>query len=45
MLTIDRVLYPTDLTPGAARAFPQAAALAEWHDAELHILNVAGTKK
>ena len=42
MLTIDRVLYPTDLTPGAARAFPQAAALAEWHDAELHILNVAG---
>jgi len=42
MLQIDRVLYPTDLTTGAERAFPQAAALAEWHAAELHVLNVAG---
>ena len=42
MLNIDRVLYPTDLSTGAERAFPQAAALAEWHGAELHILNVAG---
>lgn len=41
MLSIDRILWPTDLSEGAARAFPQAAALAEWHDAELHILHVA----
>lgn len=42
MLSIDRVLFPTDLSTGAARAFPQAAYLADWHDAELHILNVTG---
>lgn len=42
MLTIRRVLFPTDLTEGARRAFPQAAFLADWHDAELHILNVTG---
>jgi len=42
MLNIQRILYPTDLSQGADRAFPQAAALAQWHDAELHILNVAG---
>ena len=42
MLTIRRVLFPTDLSEGAKRAFPQAAHLADWHDAELHVLNVTG---
>lgn len=42
MLTIDRVLFPTDLSEGAKRAFPQAVHLADWHDASLHILNVTG---
>lgn len=42
MLTIDRVLFPTDFSEGSKRAFPQAAYLADWHDAELHILNVTG---
>jgi len=40
MLSIDRILWPTDLSAGADRAFPHAAALASWHDATLHILNV-----
>ena len=40
MLTIDRILWPTDLSEGAGRAFPHAAALADWHDADLHILHV-----
>ncbi len=42
MLSIQRVLFPTDLSDGAERAFPQAAHLADWHDADLHILNVTG---
>jgi nucleotide-binding universal stress UspA family protein len=42
MLSIRRVLFPTDLSEGAKRAFPQAAHLADWHDAELHVLNVTG---
>jgi nucleotide-binding universal stress UspA family protein len=42
MLSIRRVLFPTDLSEGAKRAFPQAAFLADWHDAELHLLNVTG---
>jgi nucleotide-binding universal stress UspA family protein len=42
MLTIDRVLFPTDFSDGSKRAFPQAAFLADWHDADLHILNVTG---
>ncbi len=42
MLTIERVLFPTDFSDGSKRAFPQAAFLADWHDAELHILNVTG---
>lgn len=42
MLTIDQVLFPTDFSDGAKRAFPQAVFLADWHDAELHILNVTG---
>lgn len=40
MLTIDRILFTTDFSEAAARAFTQAVALADWHDAELHILNV-----
>jgi nucleotide-binding universal stress UspA family protein len=43
MLNIRRILFPTDFSDGAARAFPQAVALAEAHDAELHILNVTGS--
>lgn len=42
MLSIQRVLFPTDFSDGAKRAFPQAAYLANWHDADLHILNVTG---
>ena len=42
MLAIDRILYPTDLSDGAQRAFPYAASLAHWHNADLHIFNVAG---
>lgn len=41
MLGIRRILWPTDFSTGAARAFPYAAALASWHEAELHVLNVA----
>jgi nucleotide-binding universal stress UspA family protein len=40
MLDIDRILWPTDLSEGAAQAFPYAMALADWHDAALHVLNV-----
>jgi nucleotide-binding universal stress UspA family protein len=40
MLSIDRILWPTDLSQGSEWAFPHAAALADWHDAELHILHV-----
>jgi len=40
LLSIDRIVWPTDLSTGAERAFPHAAALAEWHDAALHVLNV-----
>lgn len=42
MLSIQRILFPTDFSEGAARAFPQAAFLADWHDADLHILNATG---
>lgn len=41
MLTIRRILWPTDFSTGAAQAFSHAAALASWHDAELHVLHVA----
>ena len=41
MLRIDRILWPTDLSTGAGRAFPHAAAFAEWHEAELHVLHVS----
>ncbi len=42
MLSIRGVLFPTDFSEGAKQAFPQAAYLADWHDAELHLLNVTG---
>jgi nucleotide-binding universal stress UspA family protein len=42
MLNIRHVLFPTDFSEGSKRAFPQAVFLAEWHDADLHILNVTG---
>ena len=49
MLNIRRILWPTDFSQGADRAFPHAAALAQWHEAELHVLNVregdAGTRE
>lgn len=41
MLSIDRILWPTDFSTESARAFPYAAALASWHEAEIHVLNVA----
>jgi len=41
MLAIQRILFSTDFSDGAAHAFPQAVYLANWHDAELHIVNVA----
>lgn len=41
MLSIQRILWPTDFSTEAARAFPYAAALASWHEAEIHVLNVA----
>lgn len=44
MLTIRRILFPTDLSVGARQAFPQAAYLADQHDAELHILTVANDR-
>ncbi len=40
MLDIRRILWPTDFSEGAGRAFPYATALASWHEAELHVLNV-----
>jgi nucleotide-binding universal stress UspA family protein len=40
MLSIRRILWPTDFSQGSERAFPHAAALAHWHDAELHVVNV-----
>ncbi|MFB6249304.1 MAG: universal stress protein [Salinibacter sp.] len=40
MLSIDTLLWPTDFSQGAERAFPHAAALAAGHDAEIHVLNV-----
>jgi nucleotide-binding universal stress UspA family protein len=45
MLSIDTILWPTDFSQGAERAFPHAAALTQWHDAELHILNVREGKE
>jgi nucleotide-binding universal stress UspA family protein len=40
MLSIQRILWPTDFSEGAEAAFPYAAVLADWHDADLHVVNV-----
>jgi nucleotide-binding universal stress UspA family protein len=40
MLTIRRILFPTDFSDNAARAFPRAVSLAARHDAELHVVHV-----
>ncbi|MFB6274134.1 MAG: universal stress protein [Salinibacter sp.] len=40
MLSVQRLLVPTDFSEGARQAFPQAAFLADRHDATLHVLNV-----
>ncbi len=45
MLSIQQILWPTDFSQGAETAFPHAAALAQWHDADLHVLNVREGKK
>lgn len=42
MLSIQRILFPTDFSEGAARAFPQAAFLAHAHGADVCILSVVG---
>lgn len=41
MLDIHRVLFPTDRSECAEKAFAQAAFLAKAHDAELHVVHVA----
>jgi nucleotide-binding universal stress UspA family protein len=40
MLTIERILVPTDYSPCAEGAFTHAAYLADLHGAELHVLHV-----
>lgn len=40
MLTLRRILFPTDYAPCADRAFEHAAFLAEAHGADLHVLHV-----
>jgi len=37
MLTIEKILFPTDLSDSSLRAFPFATRLAELHGADLHI--------
>jgi len=41
MLNINTILVPTDLSGCAAKALRHAAYLADWHDADLHVINVA----
>lgn len=41
MLNINTILVPTDLSDGADEALRHAAFLADWHDADLHLVNVA----
>lgn len=40
MTTIERILFPTDFTNRAERAFARAASLADAFGAELHVLNI-----
>jgi nucleotide-binding universal stress UspA family protein len=39
MLTLNRILFPTDFSPGSERALDTALALAQEFDAELHMLH------
>ena len=41
MLSIKKILFPTDFSACAEQAFSQAAYLAERYDAVLHVLHVA----
>lgn len=41
MLNINTILVPTDLSKCAAEALRHAAYLADWHAADLHVINVA----
>lgn len=41
MFTIDRILHPTDFSPGAKAAFAHAIQMARKHGATLHVLNAA----
>ncbi len=41
MLSIKKILFPTDYSACAEQAFSQAAYLAERYDADLHVLHVA----
>ena len=41
MLNINTILVPTDLSDCAAEALRHAAFLADWHAADLHVVNVA----
>ena len=42
MLTIQRILFPVDVTDTSTKAFPLACALAHRHGATLHLLSVTG---
>lgn len=41
MLNVERILFPTDLTPLVEDAFTYAGRMAALFGAELHVLNVA----
>ena len=41
MMNIDRILFPTDFSDSSRQALPYAVALAEAHDAELHLLHAS----
>ena len=43
MLQIKKILFPTDFSACAERAFAHAAYLADRHEAELHVLHVTET--
>lgn len=43
MLNIKKILFPTDFSRCAERAFSHAAYLADRHEAELHVLHVVET--
>lgn len=45
MLTLKRILFPTDFSIGAEHAFEHASRLALEFDAELHVLNVMPPNK